>query len=166
MIPDFNTIAEAVVTYECMAAAKLRKQKSKAKALYLFLHTNPFREDLPQYYIDTVINLPVATSSSIELAKFTKYALKKIFKNGFMYKKAGVMMMDISPDNPLQLNLFDSLNRKKHDRLMQVIDKLNSKYGRNSVSLAAQGDGKKWWIRQEKLPPYWSTRLSDLPVAD
>mgnify|MGYP003623704075 FL=1 len=76
------------------------------------------------------------------------------------------MMMDISPDNPLQLNLFDSLDRKKHDRLMQVIDKLNSKYGRNSVSLAAQGDGKKWWIRQEKLPPYWSTRLSDLPVAN
>lgn len=165
MLPDLETISEAVVTYECMGAAKLRRQNSNAKALYVFLHTNPFREDLPQRFPEIVLHLPVATSSSIEIAKYVKEALKAIYKPGYMYKKAGVMMMDLSDKNSVQLNLFDTINRKKHNDLMETMDFVNNKYGRNTLALAAQGDGKKWKIRQEKLPPYYTTRWSDLLVA-
>jgi len=165
MLPDLKTISEALITYECMAAAKLRKQRSNAKALYVFLHTNEFREELPQYYADTVVKTMVPTNSSIELAKYTHIALKKLYKPGFMYKKAGVMMMDISDSNAVQLNIFDKLNREKQNRLMEVMDRINAKHGRNTLSLVSAGDGKKWWIRQEKLCPCWTTRLSDLPIA-
>ncbi|MCS2956795.1 DUF4113 domain-containing protein [Bacteroides salyersiae] len=151
MIDDFDTIAEAVTTYDCMGAAKLRKQKSKAKALYVFLETNRFRQDLAQYYPKIVVKLPVATSSSIEISKYVRMALKAIYKEGYKYKKAGVMMMEISPEDSVQMNVFDPMNpadRKKHDILMKVIDMINDKWGRNTIFIAGQGTKKKWWIKQ------------------
>ena len=168
MIDDFDTIAEALVTYDCMGAAKLRGQNSKAKALYVFLETNRFRHDLPQRYPYIVVKLPVPTSSNIEISKYVKLALQKIYKEGYRYKKAGVMMMDISPEGAVQMNVFDPMNpedRRKHDVLMKVIDMINNRFGRNTIYLLAQGNGKKWWIKQEKLCPCYTTRLSDLPVA-
>jgi len=168
MIPDYQTIAEALVTYECMGAAKLRKQKTKAKSIYVFLESNPFREDLPQLKRSIVVSMPVPTNSSMEIAKYAKEALKQIFEKGIMYKITGIMMSDISPEDAVQLNLFDPLGndtRKKHDLLMLVVDRVNNKYGRNTLMLAACGDGKKWWIRQEKLCPCYTTRLSDLLTA-
>ena len=168
MIGDFDTIAEAVVTYDCMGAGKLRNQQSKAKGMYVFLETNPFRSDLPQYSPYIVIKLPVPTSSSIEISKYAKMALKEIYQPGYMYKKAGIMLMDISPEGAVQYNLFDPMNpedRNRHDILMKVIDMINNRYGRNTIRLVSQGDGKKWWIKQDKLCPCYTTRLSDLLVA-
>lgn len=168
MIDDFDTIAEAVTTYDCMGAAKLRKQKSKAKALYVFLETNRFRQDLAQYYPKIVVKLPVATSSSIEISKYVRMALKAIYKEGYKYKKAGVMMMEISPEDSVQMNVFDPMNpadRKKHDILMKVIDMINDKWGRNTIFIAGQGTKKKWWIKQLLLCPCYTTRLNELAIA-
>ncbi len=169
LIPDYGTLAEALVTYECMGAAKLRRQHSKAKSIYVFLETNPFRRDLPQLSRGIVVDMPVPTSSSMEIAKYAKQALESIYAEGYLYKITGIMMSDIRPENSVQLHLFDPLGldqRAKHESLMYTLDKLNEKYGRNTLKLAAQGDGKKWWIRQEKLCPYYTTRLSDLPLVN
>lgn len=168
LIPDFETIAEALTTYACMAAAKLRNQGSKAQSLFIFLETSPFRENSPQLSREIVVKMPVATNSSIEIAHYGKIGLRAIYEQGYMFKITGIMVQELTPDTSVQLNLYDPLSaelRRKHTALMITTDSVNKKYGRNTLFLAAQGDGRKWWIRQEKLPPYWSTRLSDIPTA-
>jgi DNA polymerase V len=163
MIEDFTTISEAVATYTGMAAAKLRQQKSCAGSLLVFVDSNPFREDLEQYSQHIIMRLPVATNSTQELIHYVNEGLQKIFRPCIRYKKAGVMLMDICPANVIQGNLFDTVDRKKHHNLMVVMDRVNTYYGRNTLKIAAMGDGKAWKIKQERLSPCYTTRLSDFP---
>lgn len=165
MIEDFGTIKEAAATYACMAAAKLRKQKSYAKSLLVFLDTNRFRDDLPQNNQHTIITMPVATNSSMEILHYVSEGLNRIYLSGYKYKKAGVMLMDICKDDSIQLNFWDKIDREKHRRLMEVLDKTNERYGRNSLKLASLGDGKQWKIKQERLSPCYTTRLDDFPIV-
>ena len=163
MIEDYDTIGEAVSTYTAMAAAKLRKQKSCAKSALVFIDTNPYRNDLAQYSQHIVITLPVATNSTQELLFYVLDGLKKIYRPKFLYKKAGVMLMDIASEDAVQGNLFDKVDRKKQQRLMTVLDTVNDRYGRNTLKFGCMGDGKAWKIKQERLSPCYTTRLSDFP---
>ncbi|WP_163177549.1 hypothetical protein [Bacteroides sp. 51] len=133
MIEDFAIVKEAVANYACMASAKLRKQKSCAKSVLVFIDTNPFRQDLPQYSQHIIINLPVASNSSMEIVDYVAEGLEKIFRPGYKYKKAGVMLMDICNQNAVQGNIWDKIDREKHKRLMEVLDRTNDKYGRNTL---------------------------------
>ena len=163
MIRDYDTISDAVSTYTCMAAAKLRKQKSCAKSLLVFIDTNPYREDLKQYSCHIVNNLPVARSSSQELLHYALKGLKTIYRPDYQYKKAGVMLMDICSENLIQGNIFDSVDRQKHKKLMETLDNINDRYGRNALKFAVMGDGNAWKIKQERLSPCYTTRLTDFP---
>jgi DNA polymerase V len=163
MIEDETTVGEAVSTYTAMAAAKLRKQKSCAAQMLVFIDTNPYREDLAQYSQHIVMKLPVATNSSQELIHYALEGLKKIYRPKHLYKKAGVMMMDICSEDVVQSNLFDKVDRKKHKSLMTTMDKVNDRYGRNTLKIACMGDGKAWKIKQERLSPCYTTRISDYP---
>jgi DNA polymerase V len=163
MIRDCATIGEAVATYTSMAAAKLRKQKSCAASLLVFIDTNPYREDMPQYSQHIIMRFPVASNSTQELIQYALEGLRKIHRPGFLYKKAGVMLMDICSENAVHGNLFDTVDRKKHQRLMTVLDTVNTRYGRNTLKFACMGDGKAWKIKQERLSPCYTTRISDFP---
>ena len=163
MIEDYTTISEAVSTYTSMAAAKLRKQKSCTKSILVFIDSNPFREDLEQYSRHIVMNLLVASNSSQELIHYALAGLKKIYRPHILFKKAGVMLMDICSENAIQGNLFDTVDRKKHRNLMVVMDNVNNYYGRNTLKIAAMGDGNAWKIKQERLSPCYTTRISDFP---
>jgi len=163
MVEDYGTIAEAVSTYTAMAAAKLRKQRSCAKSALVFIDTNPFRSDLAQYSQHIVITLPVATNSTQELLSYVLDGLKKIYRHSFLYKKAGVMLMDIASEDTVQGSLFDKIDRNKQQRLMSVLDTINDCYGRNTLKFACMGNGKAWKIKQERLSPCYTTRLSDFP---
>lgn len=163
MIEDISTIKEATATYACMAAAKLRKQKSCAKSLVVFLETNRYRADLPQNDVYTMINMPVSTSSSIEILNYVSEGLEKIFVPGYKYKKAGVMLLDFCKETSVQMNFWDKVDRAKHKRLMEVLDRTNERYGRNTLKLATIGDGSQWKIKQERLSPCYTTRMSDFP---
>lgn len=165
MIREFDIIMEALANYACMAAAKLRKQKSCAKAILVFIDTNPYREDLEQYSSHIVVPLPVATSSSMEIVKAVNEGLQKIYRSGYYYKKAGVMLMDICSKDIIQGNIWDKIDREKHNRLMEVLDRTNNRYGRNTLKLAVQGDGQQWKIKQERLSPCYTTRMSDFPIV-
>jgi DNA polymerase V len=165
MIGDENVIRGAVSTYLAMAAAKLRKQKSCSGSLLVFIDTNPFREDLAQYSRHIVIKLPVATGSTPEMLHYALDGLKKIYRSEFLYKKAGVMLMDICSADTVQRSLFDTVDRKKHQKLMEVLDGINERYGRNTVKYACMGDGRAWRIKQERLSPCYTTRMSDFPKA-
>ncbi len=158
MLTDYDNISEAIATHASSCANKLRKQKAFANSLMVFIHTNCFREDLPQHCQNIVIDLPVATNDSIEIVHYALQGLKHIFVEGFQYKKCGVIITEIS--NHSQGNLFDAVDRDKRDTLMQIIDKLN---GRGSViKLASQGNSKEWHLKQEQLSPRYTTNWSDV----
>lgn len=161
-VSDITGLEEAVSSYASICASKLRKQKSCAQSLMVFIHTNNFREDLQQYFQNCVIKLPVPTNSTPEIVHYALTALRNIYRKGYQYKKAGVIIMDISPSNAVQQNLFDTINRDKHKKLMEVVDRLNSGFTENNLSLAIQGGRRKWKLKQELLSPCYTTKLSDV----
>jgi DNA polymerase V len=154
-------LQERVTTFAVSCAEKLRQQHSCCNSLMVFIHTNGHRQDLPQYSRNIVIDLPFPTNSSIELAKFAVQALKHIFKTGYAYKKAGVIVMNFTPEKNQQLNLFANSN-VKHKPLMQTIDKLNAVHGQQKIRLASQDLKRVWKMNQQKLSPRYSTNLNDI----
>src|SRR6056297_3138580 len=112
----------------------------------VFIHTNGFKPDMPQYSRNVVVKLPYPTNSGIELAKFATNGLKQIFKQGFHYKKAGVIVMDITPENQQQIMLFENSN-PKHKPLMEVMDKINHSLGQQKIKLGSQDLGRTWKMR-------------------
>lgn len=163
MITDLPILEESVATFTNRAAQKLRKQDSNCSAISVFIHTNQFRADLKQYYNSRYIQLPIATNDSGELIKWALKGIEQIFKDGYKYKKAGVLIHEISPESSIQTNLFVELPKDdKRKALNSTVDKLNKIMGRNVVKYAAMGDGKKWKLRQEKLSPCYTTRLDEI----
>lgn len=162
IINDLEELKESVSTYAAICAEKLRKQKSCALSLMVFIHTNNFREDLPQYFQNSVVKFPVATNSTMEIVKYALTALKHIYRKGYQFKKAGVIITEIIPDSAIQTNLFDLVDREKHSRLMTVVDQLNDGFKKNNLRLAIQEGSRKWRLKQEKLSPCYTTRISDI----
>ncbi|TVR80877.1 MAG: Y-family DNA polymerase [Chitinophagaceae bacterium] len=158
---DFTYVKERVTTFAVSCGEKLRRQQSTCNALMVFIHTNSHRKDLPQYSRNIVVQLPFPTNSSIELSKFAVLGLKQIFRKGYAYKKAGVIVMDIKPADNRQLSLFENSN-PRHDALMKAVDFLNTTIGQEKVKLAAQGSGRMWKMRQEKLSPRYTTKLNEI----
>lgn len=159
---ELQKIQEAVSTFTVNSAQKLRKQKSCAQTMMVFIHTNGFRKDFPQYSRNMVVRLPVATNSSSELSKYAVKMTEIIFRPGFHYHKAGVILSDIIPEDQVQMNIFDQVDRKKHRNLFKVVDRINERMGRDSVRLAAQGKERKWKLKQEKLSKRYTTRWNDI----
>jgi len=165
MLSEYEPIAEAVANFAAACAAKLRKQKSCAAMIMVFIHTNQFRKDLKQYAKNIVVSLPVASNSSMELIKYAEIGLKSIYRKGYQYKKAGVIVSDIISEANIQTSLFDEVNRDNQKKAMQVIDKLNNKMGRDKVRIAQQGFSRKWKLRQEKLSPCYTTNFNDILIV-
>ena len=165
-VSSLEELKESVSTYASLCAEKLRKQNGCAVSLMVFIHTNNFREDLPQYFRNSVINLPIPTNSTLEIVKYAMKALELIYRPGFQFKKAGVIITEIVPENSIQSNMFYDLDRDKHSRLMNVLDSVNSGFIRNQVTLGIQGVKRTWSLRQEKLSPKYTTEFKDLMVVN
>ena len=159
MLTDIDTIAEAIATHASTCAKKLRKQKSYAASLMVFIHTNNFREDLPQYWKNTVVHFPVPTNNTQEIVHYALAGLKTIFMQDYQYKKAGVIITEITED--VQLGLFDSVDREKHNKLMQIVDKINGDHGQR-IKLAVQGNGREWRLKQEQLSRHYTTNINQI----
>ena len=158
---DLTLIKERVASFAVSCAEKLRRQHCCCQSVMVFLHTNGFREDQPQYSKNIVIKLPFATNSSIEIVKFAVMGLEQIFREGYGYKKAGVIVSDFSPEDNQQLTLFDSRN-VKHIELMKAVDNINRSMGQQKVRLAAQEPGRVWKMKQERLSPRYTTNLNEI----
>ena len=140
MISDLDTLKVHVSHYAARCAEKLRRQNTVAHIVGVFLHTNPFREDLPQYGDFREMQLPTASNSTVTIVKTAQELLTKIYKPGYFYKKAGVIVMGISPVSPIQLNLFD-INAERFEKLKsldKVIDRINKVNGTETIILGAQ----------------------------
>ncbi len=158
---EFEQLRERVSTFACSCAQKLRNQESCCNALMLFIHTNGFSKGVEQYNKSIIVKLPYASNSNYVLTHYATLALKKIFKEGYKYKKAGVIVLDFVPESLNQTTLFEKPN-EKHKVVMKALDALNTRYGAHKVKLAAQGLGRTWKMKQEKLSPNYTTQFSDI----
>ncbi len=165
MYSELTDLKERVSTFAVTCAEKLRKQKACCNNLMVFLRTNNFRRDLPQYSNSCVLQLPFPSHSGIELSQFAIQALEKIYRKGYAYKKAGVMIMDFMPQDQVQLNVFEN-SHAKHEPLMQTIDKLNKVYGMQKIRLASQDLKRVWKMKQEKLSPRYTTNLKEIILVN
>jgi len=154
---------EAVTTHAGGCARKLRRQQSCAKELLVFIQTNRF-SDHPQYHNSKKIILPTATNSNLELIRYAKIGLEQIFIPGYLYKKAGVIVSNIMQADNVQLNLLDTTDHAKEQTLMQFIDGLTEKFGKDTVKVACQGTQQKkdWNLKREHLSPCYTTRLDQI----
>jgi DNA polymerase V len=107
------------------------------------------------------VDLPFPTNSSIELAEFAIQALKRIYKPGYGYKKAGVIVLELTPEDSKQTMIFENSD-PKHLELMAVMDKLNKAYGQQKVKLAAQDLDRVWKMKRERLSRRYTTRLDEI----
>lgn len=158
---EFEQLSERIATFAASCAEKLRTQNSCCNSLMVFVQTNRHKGNLPQYNRNIVVKLPFPTNSNIELVKYATLALQKIYRQGYAYKKAGVIVQDFSPQAYQQATLFGSGNAK-HTPLMKAIDRINTAYGQQKIKLASQDLKKVWKMKQEKLSPRYTTRLSDI----
>jgi len=161
-IKQLSKLKEAIGSHANNCATKLRQEKSCCNSISVFLSTNPFKPQAKQYNPYKVIQLDVPTNDSMEIVKATIKALESIYRDDCVYKKAGVMVSRIVPQEQMQLSLFDSLDREKRKSINIAVDKINAIMGKNKVKLAVQGNGRKWKLRQEKLSPCYTTRFSDI----
>lgn len=160
-LTKFEDISERVSTFTASCSEKLRRQNSHCNMIMVFVLTNYHRKDQPQYSRNIVINTDFPTNSTIELNHYAQIGLKAIFKEGYHYKKAGVIVMGLTPNNETQLSFFNSSN-PKHQPLMSVIDKLNKSYGKNKIKFGNQSLGRQWKMKQEKLSPCYTTKINDI----
>lgn len=160
MYSDYAELKERVSTYAVKIGEKLRRQESNCALLHIFLLTNPFRNDLKQYRASISVYTPVPTNCSITLIKTALTGLSMIYKEGFQYKKAGIIAMKLTPAKQKQFKLFSEEN-PKHEKLMKVVDQLNFREN-DKVKFGGQDLGRTWKIKQERLSKRYSTRLDEL----
>ena len=140
MIADKDTLRTHISNYASRCAEKLRRQNTVASIVGVFVSSNPFREDLLQYWKYDEKRLITPTSSTIPIAKVAREVLDKIFIQGVQYKRGGVIVMGISPDSPIQQDLFDvnAEQIEKFNRLDKVIDRINRCYGSETIVIGSQ----------------------------
>jgi len=145
MVSDFETLRTHVTNYAVRCAEKLRAQKTVAGVVGVFLNTNVFREDLPQYWNYEEKRLTVGTNSTIDIVKAASEVLESIYRQGYHYKKAGVIVLGIGPNSPQQLDLFDynAEQFEKMKRLDAVMDRINKVNGTETIVLGSQQYTKK-----------------------
>lgn len=162
LLTEYSEIQEALANYVAAVAVKLRKQDGCARSVYVFVTTNPFRNE-PQYSRSIEIQLPVATSSTLELLKYATKGLIAIFRKGYKYKKVGIFLNNLIASSAIQGSFFDKVDRTKQDLLMASLDKINKSFqGREVVKFASQGNKKSWGLRQQKVSAKYTTRLNEV----
>ena len=146
MITDLDGLRTHVSNYAARCAEKLRQQGTVASIVGVFLNTNVFREDLPQYWNFQEMRLITPTSSTITIVKAANDVLQKLYRQGYHYKKAGVIVMGIGPNSPIQQDLFDT-NAEQFEKMRKldaVIDRINKLNGSETIVLGSQQYTQKY----------------------
>lgn len=159
---------EAVSTYIARAAEKLREQESLAGRISVFVRTNGFDEDAPQYTNEFTVDLLYPTAFTPELICQALAGLHAIYRPTYRYKKAGVLLSKITPLPVMQPDLFGEVSLSEHyrqDHLMAIVDALNRIFGRDTLFFAAQGIARNWKMKQLRLSSRYTTRWDELALV-
>ncbi len=157
-------VREAVSYFVHIAAEKLRRQKSAAKHLTVFLRTNPFKES-PQYHNGVLIEFPVPTDSTAEMLEYAEKGFEQIFREEFFYHKVGIMLADFSPAAQNLQSLFDKRDRSKMAKITELIDRVNMEQGAGTVFYAAAGIQRSWSMKRNLKSPHYTTSWREIPVV-
>jgi len=162
-IERLQDLQESITGYCLNAAEKIRSESLIVKSITVFIRTSPFQNQFAYYSNSKTIDLPIATDNSIEIVKTALTGLKDIFKNGYRYQKAGIMLSGLS-DSQQNKNLFSSIKDDKIKSLMKTIDNTNYKFGRSTLSLASAGINKKWNIKRQHYSKIDTSDFNCLPI--
>ncbi|WP_374324904.1 Y-family DNA polymerase [Azonexus sp.] len=162
---DRDQLEEVVASYVARAAEKLRKQASLAGALMVFIRTNPFNPKEPQYQRSMTIPLPEATADTRVMVNWALKVLRRMYRPGFAYQKAGVMLSELRPKAMAQASLFVDPETDRGQRLMATLDVINQRWGRGTLRSAAEGMEKPWQMKRQRLSPSYTTDWEGLPMA-
>jgi DNA polymerase V len=162
-ISSLQEMEEAVASYTTTAVKKLRKQGSVASLISVFVSTNRFKET-PQYNNNASFRFNNPTASTPDFIEVALKILKRIYRKGFLYKKAGVMITDITSEDNVPYDIFTPiyLDTPQKD-IMTIMDKINRTYGENTLFYGSLGVKKKWQMRRNLLSPRYTTSWKDIP---
>lgn len=162
-VRDYNSLAESITLYMSRAAEKLRRQQSYAGVVHVYIRTSPFKEDEPFYSNGRTIALPSPTDNTMQLVQVALWILKQIYKPNFNYAKAGVMLGELVQADGLQVDMFgfNPLNTKSA-KLMETLDSINKKMGKESIKLASEGFTRPWKMKQGNKTPSYTTSWDEL----
>ncbi|ELE1939498.1 translesion error-prone DNA polymerase V subunit UmuC [Vibrio cholerae] len=162
-VTQFELLREAVCGYATRATEKLRKEQQQAKVLTVFIRTSPFKDNELQYSNSASGELLIPSCDTRDFIELANHLLKRIWKDGFRYAKAGVMLSDFYDLGMFQPGLFDDVStRSNSQKLMSVLDTINQS-GAGKVFFAGQGTKKDWSMKREHLSPAYTTRWDQLP---
>ncbi|MBU1214820.1 MAG: Y-family DNA polymerase [Gammaproteobacteria bacterium] len=165
-VTTIEDLSESVAYFSTTAATKLRKDGSVASSLCVFVRTNPFKEKEAQYQRSVVVPLSRPSADTAKIVSAALAGLKQVFRPGFRYKKSGVLLMGLQPRDSVQPDLFDEPgDRARDEARMRVMDQINKKMGKGSVTIAAVGVGQRWAMRREMKSPGYTSEWDELPVA-
>ena len=164
-VDSLADLREAVSTYVSVAAEKLRALKSAASSLQVVLTTNRFRKDLPQHSGSLTAALPQPSSHTPTLNKFALQCLERVYKLNHQYQKAGIMLTGLVSQDCRQRNLFCAADNDTETTLMNAVDRINGRWGRNTMQFAAAGLKKTWNMRQSRKSPAYTTNWDEIPVV-
>lgn len=163
-ITTLAEMEEAVSVYVSRAAEKLRREGLAATHLTIFLTTNPFKAG-PHYSNALTRKLSVATDSTSELIRLVLHSLQRIYREGYEYKKAGVLLTGLVQANQIQADLFDPHDRVRSKQLMAVLDRINDRWGTGTVRYAATGLHRAWTTQFHRRSPAYTTNWDELPLV-
>ena len=160
-------IKDFITEYSIRAAEKVRQQNSRAQGIYIFLRTNRFKKE-KQYNSGIMIGLNFPCCDTSTIIKLASKAIDQIFKPGYSYHKAGIMMLDLIPSDIHQKDLFQNTTYSLSDQRMRVIDSLNKKFGSGIImqGKVRSKDKNKWKSRSFYLSPRYTTQWDELPHAN
>ena len=173
-ITDKNVIEEAVANFAVRCAEKLRHQGSVCQGITVFAWTSRFNENVPEYTIHDSLTLPIATNAQEEIVGAALSILRAKYPKpiadsrpdrpdmSFYFKKAGVILWQISPDHPRQQDLFDPIDRSRQKALMEAIDAINRKNGHGTIRQAVQGTGCRFDLKREYMSKQFTTNIHDI----
>ena len=173
-ISDKDVVEEAVANFAVRCAEKLRHQGSVCQGITVFAWTSRFNENVPEYTIHDSLTLPIATNAQEEIVGAALSILRAKYPKlmadsrpdrpdmSFYFKKAGVILWQISPDHPRQQDLFDPIDRSKQNKLMEAIDAINRKNGYGTIRQAIQGTNCRFDLKREYMSKQFTTNIHDI----
>ena len=162
-VTDLEELEEAVANHAVRATQKIRKEGSITCGLQVFIMTNRFSKG-PQYSNSRTVGFDEPSDDPIRILSTAKELLRSIYRKGYSYKKAGVLLLNLQPRDQYQGLLFKDHHNEKKGRLVEALESINSRHGTGTAFLAAQGIDRTWDMKRNRRTPRYTTNWNEIPT--